>query len=313
VKNIVDISRFSKGPIFLVGDLCQGGEEYAFDTIARLKSEKIKNEIVFEVFGMPSSEYLKAIDDAVENWSLELSPESHDEEIRRIQDEKVFYRNSEMEEVIKEALVLRCHRIDVFFMIGLPEQTRESVMATIRYCDHLFQISDTRLTCFISPMGPFADPGSRCFEDPGRFGYKLFAHTLEEHRQLLVKPSWGQILNYETKWMSRDDLVDITYDAAEALNTLKLKYCRIDSARGQKVAKRIIRARGLKDRLRQSFNTRNGMSLEEQQILHGEIHDYSVSTVCDKRELFWNRHLMSFKWWEICRVAISFYFGFGRK
>ena len=313
VKNIVDISRFSKGPIFLVGDLCQGGEEYAFDTIERLKSEKIKNEIVFEVFGMPSSEYLKAIDDAVENWSLELSPESHDEEIRRIQDEKVFYRNSEMEEVIKEALVLRCHRIDVFFMIGLPEQTKESVMATIRYCDHLFQISDTRLTCFISPMGPFADPGSRCFEDPGRFGYKLFAHTLEEHRQLLVKPSWGQILNYETKWMSRDDLVDITYDAAEALNKLKLKYCRIDSVRGQKVAKRIIRARGLKDRLRQSFNTRNGMSLEEQQILHGEIHDYSVSTVCDKRELFWSRHLMSFKWREICRVAISFFFGFGRK
>jgi radical SAM superfamily enzyme YgiQ (UPF0313 family) len=313
VKNIVDISRFSKGPIFLVGDLCQGGEEYAFDTIERLKSEKIKNEIVFEVFGMPSSEYLKAIDDAVENWSLELSPESHDEKIRRIQDEKAFYRNSEMEEVIKEALALRCHRIDVFFMIGLPEQTKESVMATIRYCDHLFQISDTRLTCFISPMGPFADPGSRCFEDPGRFGYKLFAHTLEEHRQLLVKPSWGQILNYETKWMSRDDLVDITYDAAEALNTLKLKYCRIDSARGQKVAKRIIRARGLKDRLRQSFNTRNRMSLEEQQILHGEIHDYSVSTVCDKRELFWSRHLMSFKWWEICRVAISFFFGFGRK
>jgi hypothetical protein len=55
------------------------------------------------------------------------------------------------------------------------------------------------------------------------------------------------------------------------------------------------------------------MSLEEQQILHGEIHDYSVSTVCDKRELFWSRHLMSFKWWEICRVAISFFFGFGRK
>ncbi len=307
VKNIVDISRFSKGPIFLVGDLCQTGEEFAFDTLKSLKAAKIKNEIVFEVFGMPSKSYLQAIDDAVENWCLELSPESHDEQIRRLQDEKVFYLNAEMEAVIEEALALRCHRVDVFFMIGLSKQTRESVLATIDYCEQLFQTSDTRLSCFISPMGPFVDPGSRCFEEPDRFGYKLFAHTLEEHRQLLVQPSWGQILNYETKWMSRDELVDITYDAAEALNRLKLKYSRIDSARGEAVAERITQARNLKDRLRLSISDQNKMDPNERRLLLGEIHDFSVSTVCDKRELFWKRHLMSFKWIEILRVALAFF------
>ena len=233
VKNIVDISRFSKGPIFLVGDLCQTGEKYALETLEQLKSVKIKNELVFEVFGMPSSDYLKAIDDAVENWCLELSPESHDEQIRKIQDKKVFYSNSEMEAVIKEALSLRCHRVDVFFMIGVSQQTRESVLATIDYCEHLFENSDKRLSCFISPMGPFVDPGSQCFEDPDRFGYKLFAKTLAEHRQLLVQPSWGQILNYETRWMSRNDLVDVTYDAAEALNNLKIKI-RSDQKRARR-------------------------------------------------------------------------------
>ncbi len=307
VKNIVDISRFSKGPIFLVGDLCQIDEEYALETLVMLKSAKIKNEIIFEVFGMPSFGYLQAIDDAVENWSLELSPESHDEQIRRAQDEKVFYYNMEMETVIKEALSLRCHRVDVFFMIGLPEQTKASVMETIQYCEHLFRTSDTRVSCFISPMGPFVDPGSRCFEDPERFGYKLFAHTLEEHRQLLVQPSWGQILNYETKWMSRDDLVDITYDAAEALNSLKLKYARINKSRGESVAQRIGQAREIKNRLRLCDNNQGEMETEEHQMLLGEIHDFSVSTVCDKRELFWRRHLMSFKWVEILRVTLSFF------
>ena len=308
VKNIVDISRFSKGPIFLVGDLCQIDEEYALETLEILKSVKIKNEIIFEVFGMPSLGYLQAINDAVENWSLELSPESHDEKIRRAQDEKVFYYNTEMETVIKEALSLRCHRVDIFFMIGLPKQTKASVMETIQYCEHLFRTSDTRVSCFISPMGPFVDPGSRCFEDPERFGYKLFAHTLEEHRQLLVQPSWGQILNYETKWMSRNDLVDITYDAAEVLNTLKLKYGRINKARGKSVAQRIAQAREIKNRLRLSINNQGEMETEEHQMLLGEIHDFSVSTVCDKRELFWRRHLMSFRWLEIIRVAISFFF-----
>ncbi|HWJ04856.1 MAG TPA: hypothetical protein VNS57_03575, partial [Steroidobacteraceae bacterium] len=66
-------------------------------------------------------------------------------------------------------------------MIGLPGQTRESVAGTVDYIERLFQLTDPRLSCFISPMGPFLDPGSRSFEEPERDGYRLFARTLEEH------------------------------------------------------------------------------------------------------------------------------------
>lgn len=306
VRNILDISHFSKGPIFLVGDLYQSGEEHALQVLKALKSVHVKNEIVFELFGMPPLSYLQEIDRHVDNWSLELSPESHDEQIRRVQDEKVFYHNSEMEAVIREALRLGCHRLDVFFMIGLSQQTRDSVLESIDYCEKLFQMSDARLSCFISPMGPFVDPGSKCFEDPERYGYRLFARTLEEHRKLLVQPSWEQILNYETLWMSREELVDVTYDAAEVLNTLKLKYGRIAHDRGRDVAARIARARELKDRLRQSSIKQAALSPDEKQILLGEIHDFSVSTVCDKRELFWRNHPVNFKWPAILRTVLSF-------
>ena len=309
VKNIADISRFSKGPIFLVGDLFQAGEEYVLDVLARLKLAKIKNEIIFELFGMPPAGSLQAIDNALKSWSLELSPESHDEKIRRRQDATVFYPNSEMEAIIEEALSLRCHRIDVFFMIGLPQQTRGSVLATIDYCAELFKNSDRRLSCFISPMGPFVDPGSKCFEQPEQSGYRLFAQTLEEHRQLLVQPSWEQILNYETRWMSREELVDVTYDAAERLNSLKLKFERIKPEHGEEVAQRIVQARQIKNSLRMSLDANSEMSREERLLLRGEIHSYSVSTVCDKRELFWSHHLLNFKWSEIFRIAIVYLLG----
>ncbi|HEY5672164.1 MAG TPA: TIGR04190 family B12-binding domain/radical SAM domain protein [Malonomonas sp.] len=311
VKNIVDISRISRGPIFLVGDLYQAGEEYAHETLSLLKMTNVKNEIIFEIFGMPQPGYLRAIDAAVKNWSLELSPECHDKEIRRLHDTKVFYHNAEMEAVISEALSLRCHRIDVFFMIGLPRQTYSSVMETIRYCEKLFRNSDERLSCFISPMGPFLDPGSRAFEEPETCGYQLFAHTLEEHRQLLLKPSWKHILNYETQWMSREDLVAATYDAAEALNALKLQYGRIDKARGQGVARRIAKARSLEVRL----NTNNSGELAPNmfKILEGEIHEFSVSTVCDKRELFWRRHVMNFRWLGILRVVVILFRGHSKR
>ncbi len=304
VKNMIDISRFSRGPIFLIGDLRQAGDEYAYQVLKLLRAANIKNEIVFELFEMPPVEFLRVIDESVKNWSLELSPESHDENIRRIQDETAIYGNSEMEVVIQEALKLRCHRIDVFFMIGLPRQTQKSVEDTIKYCKHLFQNSDKRLSCFISPMGPFLDPGSRGFEEPERFGYRLFARTLEEHRQLLVQPSWEYILNYETQWMSREILTLATYDAAEALNQLKLKYGRIDKAGGQEVARRINRARELKDRLNAIFQ-KGKADPEVFQVLQGEINAYSISTVCDKRELFWRRHLVNYKLVGILRIVLA--------
>lgn len=294
VQNMVEIGRFSRGPIFLVGDLRQAGEAYAGETLDILRQTKLDNEIVFEFFDMPSMAFLLAIDASVKNWSIELSPESHDEAIRRVQDEGTSYSNAEMEMVIEAALKLRCHRVDLFFMIGLPRQTYDSVLETIAYCETLLQKTDSRFSCFISPMGPFIDPGSRGFEQPEQFGYKLLARTLAEHRQLLLRPSWKHILNYETAWMSRHELVEATYDAAEALNRLKLKYGRISPKDGKKVAQDIAKARQLKDRLNDEENNHT-LDSAALAMLTGEIHQFSVSTVCDKRELFWRRHLFNFR------------------
>lgn len=304
VKNMKDISRTSRGPIFLIGDLRQTGDGHAYKVLELLRAARIKNEIIFEFFGLPSSEFLQAIDRSVKNWSIELSPESHDESIRRVQDEKVFYTNQEMEQVIQEMMALRCHRVDIFFMIGLPRQTRESVMETIGYCERLFKISDRRVSCFISPMGPFLDPGSRGFEEPERFGYRLFARSLEEHRQLLIQPSWKYILNYETEWMDREALVMATYDAAEALNRLKLTHGRIGKKRGEIVADRIRSARELKHRLDNLEHQQSDS--EVYRLLQGEINEFSVSTTCDKQELFWRPNLVNFKWINIFMEGLAY-------
>jgi len=299
VANMAALARFTRGPIFLVGDLLQAGADHAEAVLERLREANIENQVVFEFFNVPPIDYLRRIDSSTRNWSLELSPESHDHEVRRAQDGEPAYDNQQMEEALAEALRLRSTRIDVFFMIGLPRQTYRSVMDTITYCEHLFQISDHRLSCFISPMGPFLDPGSRVFEEPERFGYRAFARTLEDHRRLLVQPSWERILSYETEWMTRAELVDATYDAGARLNSLKLKYGRISPRRARAVAERIRSARELRRRVAE------GAEIAD---LEGEIAQFSESTVCDKRELFWTRHLINFKIGEILRIARRYYF-----
>ncbi|HYB90422.1 MAG TPA: TIGR04190 family B12-binding domain/radical SAM domain protein [Candidatus Binataceae bacterium] len=301
--NVAAISRLTRAPIFLVGDLLQAGAAYADDVLGALHRARIPNELVFEFFNVPPLDFLHRIDAAVPRWSMEISPDSHDHDVRRAQEGEPLYDNAMLESVLREALRLRCNRLHVYFMIGMPRQTYQSVQDTISYCEHLFRISDRRLSCFISPMGPFVDPGSRVFENPDRFGYRLFARTLEEHRQLLVQPSWESILNYETNWMTRTELVDATYDAAERLNELKLKYGRITRRRGRQVASRIKAARDMRSRLA-AAGSHHDDQLDAN--LRGEIARFSQSTVCDKRELFWPRHLVNFRLSEIARIGLSF-------
>ncbi len=83
------------------------------------------------------------------------------------------------------------------------------------------------------------DPGSLVWENPGNFGYKIFYRTLKEHRQALTQLSWKHILNYETKWMNRDEHVECIYDAALALNRTKAKHGVISREMMKKEEKQI--------------------------------------------------------------------------
>jgi B12-binding domain/radical SAM domain protein len=300
VENVEAFARLTRGPIALIGDLRMAGEAHASEVLKRLHASGVANEIIIELFGVPPPEFLREIDRCVPHWSIEFSPESHDQAVRNAQEGEADYTTEQMEEMLVEALRLRCERLDVFFMIGLPGQSLESVRGTVDYCERLFQLCDKRLSCYISPMGPFIDPGSRGFEQPGRFGYRLFARTLEEHRQLLVQPTWERILNYETRWMTRRELVDATYDAAERLNELKIRYGRIAPRRGREVAANIAAARALRARLEATLA--GGGNPHADLELRGEIARFSMSTVCDKRELFSRPRLSQFRLVEVARI-----------
>jgi B12-binding domain/radical SAM domain protein len=310
VANMQAICRLAHGPIILVGDLLMAGPEHAAEVLERLRVADLPNNIVFEFFALPPASFLRDIDRCVRHWSMEFSPESHSQEVRDAQEGESGYTTLDMEAIIREAVSLRCSRIDIFFMIGLPAQTKESVRDTVEYCGRLFQLGNKRLSCFISPMGPFIDPGSRGFEEPERFGYRLFARTLEQHRQLLIQPTWEHILNYETKWMTRRELVDATYDAAERLNELKVEHRRLSKRRGRGVARGIAAARALRSRL--DTEIAHGIAGTAAASLKGEITRFSVSTVCDKRELFWPRRVFNFSFGEILRILGRYFSGRSR-
>jgi CheY-like chemotaxis protein len=226
----MNISHFSRSPIFVLGDLRQGGDNRAYEALNSILKLHIRNKLMFEVFTPASRSFLEQIARVAPGFYLDLSPDSHDPIVRRACGKR--FNNDEIEQTIKNALELGCSGFNLFFMTGLPRQTSASVMDTIDYCEHLLARfkGDKRLALFIGPLAPFLDPGSLAYENPERYGYHVLYHTLAEIRQALTMPSWKYTLNYETRWMSRQQITDSTYEAIRRLTQLKAKYEQIPQA-----------------------------------------------------------------------------------
>lgn len=281
-RQVRELASLTRAPIFLVGDLNDGGSKYADAVIDALGDSGVSNRIVLEFFRPPPKAFVARADARLPHWGAELSPESHHEEVRARLG-KASYTNAELEAGIETILGGRCEQLDLFYMIGLPGQTYRHVMETVDAIEGIFRGLDRRVSAFITPMGPFIDPGSVGFEHPEATGYRLRAHTLAEHRALLEQGDWESILNYETDAMTRAEIVDATYDAAERLNDLKLRYGRIEPTRAAAVARRMARARDLRRRIQEADGR---LDPRARRALLGEIRAYSESTVNDKAELF---------------------------
>lgn len=223
VSNIKQIERFSRGPIFVLGDLFQNGEDYGYEILHRLQKEGVKNQLIFELFSPVPKDFIRQMSLASPDFCLEISPESHDYEIRKACGRN--YTDEAFEQTIADALDVGCGRMDAFYMTGLPKQDVKSVMDTVDYCDYLMEKfrGDKRFSLFLAPISPFLDPGSIGFENPDKFGYKVLFKSLEEHRRALTSPSWKDSLNYETEWMTREQIADSAYEAIMRLIRFKEK------------------------------------------------------------------------------------------
>ena len=210
------ISRFTGAPIFIIGDLRQNGDEYSLEVLEALRSVSPRNYIVLELFGPAPRSFFEEASRSLPNFALEISPETHDEELRGQAGKR--YGNAGLEATLRYAFECGCSRADVFFMIGIRGQTRESVRATAAYATDLLRRFGPRLNPLIGPLAPFLDPGSISHDNAAELGYRLFCHTLEEYRAALLEPNWRDMLSYETEWMSRADIAAATYEALLALN-----------------------------------------------------------------------------------------------
>ena len=288
VSDIRAIRTFSRGPIMLIHDPRIGGAERCNRFFELLGIERVSNELIFELFFPAPESFFEMVKANVPRWSLQISIETPSEELRRIDRLKFGVPNAEIEKTVASALAHGCNRLDRFFMDGLPPQTHDDVMSVVPYCERLLEAmgGDRRLRFFVSPLGPFLDPGSGAFEDPTA-GCRHFYGSLEEHRRALLFQTWKSILSYETDTMSRDQIIDASYDVAAALNELKFRHSLIDSSTFEWVASRQKMARVVMKQVEEAFLLPDGERTRAMERIRGSIEGASRDTMFSKRELDW--------------------------
>lgn len=284
------IQSYLNTPIFIVGDLRQQSKDYADRFLREVKERRIRNHVVVELFNGAGDEYFKELDRSFEGgWSIEFSPDSHDEEVRLALGKG--YTNEAIERSVASAFNNGCSRFDLFYMTGLPFQTRGSALDSAKASKKLWGLvgRDDDLFIYNAPFAPFVDPGSRAFEEPEKWGYRFFARTLEEHKRLLENPSWKHVMSYETKWMDRDTIAETSYDAAIELAVMEHECGRISEDVLAQRKERTEIARSLMHRVDDIMTIRDS---EERESRLWEIKAEGVSlmnsTVCDKNNLDWD-------------------------
>lgn len=298
------LSRFSTAPIFLVGDLMQGGKDFALQTLELISHLNPKNHLVLELFSPAPREFFQRVASSFDNFDFQVSPETHDEEIREIIGKP--YSNEELERNIVWALEEGSKKVDVFFMIGLPGQTRDSVMETVEYCTELLRKFGPRLNPSIGPLAPFIDPECAYFREPERYGYRIFHKTLDDFARASYAPHWRDMLGYETEWMNRQDIVDVTYEALLALNAVKAKNGLISPEHASRNDRR------LRDTISLLKMVDDILALEDPRLqlvelnkLHKEAQALAGQLHLPKEELEWPVVGSRFKYVNIFRIMMG--------
>lgn len=260
------------------------------DYLKAVDESGVVKSVSFEQFRLTKPSLLREMVNAAPNTDIyiNLSPQSHDVEISRLTG-RGTYTNPEMEDWIQEALDIGIKGFYLWYTIGMPQQTHASVMETVEYCARLMErFPDDKVIPTIFGMIPFLDPGCQWFEEPEKHGYKVFHRDLQSHRESLLKPMWKDAMNYETKWMARDEFLPSMYEAMQALANYKADFGRVTKKSIKIVNSRIDHLRYLTGSIDRAYAKDGALpaSLRRELLDHNnDILSYAADVVLVKKPL----------------------------
>lgn len=286
----IELAREILGaPIFVAGDINLAGEKFYGNLFREIKELKADIPILTEYFKPPQKDYLNELSRSFGEFSVEISPESSSENIRRINGRE--YSNESLEKSIANAKEAGCKKFDVYFTLGISGQGEKELEDDIEYATKLMKYekgSEMKVYSFISPLTPFIDPGSLIYEKPEKYGFHITARTIEEYYNLLDKgKSWVDFLNYYNDWMSAKDIERLTYQSEIEMITARRDVGLIDSESAENIINNINRYIDGKD-YQKDYRKNSHLSYLNKDIEWSKKHNITRSSLM----VYWYKELL---------------------
>jgi hypothetical protein len=120
----------------------------------------------------------------------------------------------------------------------------------------------------------------------------------------MLQPGWKYFLNYETRWMNRDEIVDSTYQAALALNKVKMEHGLITRKTFDAVEQRVAFSLETVAEIDRAMAL--GDADREQRIAELRINvQKNISTIGEKKELEWPTGLLRMNFLNILKTLVG--------
>ena len=286
----IELAREILGaPIFVAGDINLAGEKFYGNLFREIKELKADIPILTEYFRPPQKDYLNELSRSFGEFSVEISPESSSENIRRINGRE--YSNESLEKSIADAKEAGCKKFDVYFTLGISGQGEKELKDDIEYATKLMKYekgSEMKVYSFISPLTPFIDPSSLIYEKPEKYGFHITARTIEEYYNLLDKgKSWVDFLNYYNDWMSAKDIERLTYQSEIEMITARRDLRLIDSETAENIINNINRYIDGKD-YQKDYRKNSHLSYLNKDIEWSKKHNITRSSLM----VYWYKELL---------------------
>lgn len=222
-KIVADMKKLNDQNVRFIGlyqDPRMGGKKYWQELFALLKKEKPQIERLSLDLLIPADEdFIREIAAIGREVILHLCPDTGSDAVRKQLGRP--YTNKALLNTIK-----LCHKYRIpvtnFFSVGLAgegvEQVEETwnLWAELDAMNHQAQAQghfgdiDNTVPIGGQVLGPIViDPGSPAFDDPEKHGYVLLYKNLEEYIHGLSQPVWNHWLNYETKVLDKNAIVEL--------------------------------------------------------------------------------------------------------
>lgn len=215
IREIEGCEKTGIARVGLLGDIRIMGKKYVDLFLTKLAKRKFNIHIEQELFFPAEPGYLERWQKAAPGCSFLFAINSPDPKVlRRIGSN---YTNEETWDLIKNCSRLQLPLL-LFFMYGLPGQDAQSIRFTMDFIEKAVEYP--YIDFEIAPLF-YIDPGSPIFENPGKWGYHNVFRTLKDFKEILEHPHWSQIIKYHTRWISKDEFIDMIFYAAERTSRIR--------------------------------------------------------------------------------------------